>query len=76
MMLLAWEVNTYSTYDFIAEYNNLLYFYLSSSSFLVFTRQLTKPSFVLCLVWDGLLADCPHGIGTGGGAGCVSSQGK
>ena len=28
-----------------------------------------------CLgVWDGLLADCPHGKLKGGGAGCVSSQ--
>ncbi len=28
-----------------------------------------------CLgVWDGLLADCPHGGTLAGGAGCVSSQ--
>jgi len=28
-----------------------------------------------CLgVWDGLLANCPHPPGGGGGAGCVSSQ--
>ena len=28
-----------------------------------------------CLgVWDGILADCPHGKGIGGGAGCTSSQ--
>lgn len=28
-----------------------------------------------CLgVWDGLLADCPHNINFGGGAGCTSSQ--
>ena len=28
-----------------------------------------------CLgVWDGLLADCPHGKGIGGGGGCTSSQ--
>ena len=28
-----------------------------------------------CLgVWDGLLADCPHTAGFGGGAGCASSQ--
>ena len=29
-----------------------------------------------CLgVWDGLLADCPHGNAAGFGNGCVSSQG-
>jgi hypothetical protein len=29
----------------------------------------------LCLgVWDGLLADCPHGLGLNAGAGCTSSQ--
>ena len=30
-----------------------------------------------CLgVWDGLLADCPHGSLAGYGSGCVSSQGN